>query len=256
MTALPHPEEDRRLAQVRAAPAQAYARIAGALLLVSLMAGGFGEFFVPSTLIVPGDAAATASAIVARGSLFRLGFAGYLVEALCDTGLTFTLYVLLRPVRADLALLAVLFRLLATALFACAELFYWAASLILRGDSYLKSFSPDQLDALAFLSLELYGYGGGIFMVFFGVASIVLGYLIFRSGYLPRLLGALFALGGLGFVLRNFLLVLAPAWAFSALLLPTVLAAAAMTFWLLWKGVDVARWEEKAALAAQRSSPG
>jgi Domain of unknown function (DUF4386) len=80
-----------------------------------------------------------------------------------------------------------------------------------------------------------------------GVPSILLGYLIFLSGYLPKLLGALLALGGLGFVISNFALALALAYASSSLLLPTVIAAPSLTVWLLVRGVDVAKWEEKAA---------
>ena len=141
-------------------------------------------------------------------------------------------------------MLAAFFRLVSTAVFAAAELFYFAATFILGGAAYLKTFSPDQLNALALLSLKLYGYGGGIFMVFYGIPSILLGYLMFRSGYFPRVLGALMALGGLGFVVRNFLLVLAPAWASSLLLLPMTLAVLPMTVWLLVKGIDVRKWEE------------
>ena len=226
------------------ASAQTYARIAGVLFLISIVAGGFGEFYVPSTLIVSADATATANNLRASQWLFRLGFAGYLVEAMCDIGLTLVLYVLLRRVHEELALLAAFFRLVSTAVFGAAELFYFAATFILGGAAYLKTFSPDQLNALALLSLKLYGYGGGIFMVFYGIPSILLGYLMFRSGYFPRVLGALMALGGLGFVVRNFLLVLAPAWASSLLLLPMTLAVLPMTVWLLVKGVDVRKWEE------------
>src|SRR5690349_3943712 len=119
--------EERQSAGMRAAAAQRYARIAGVLFLVSLVAGGFGEAYVPSRVIVSGDAAATARNIMAAQWLFRLGFAGYLVEAVCDVALTAFLYLLLRPVRKDLALLAVFFRLMGTATFAFAELFYYAA---------------------------------------------------------------------------------------------------------------------------------
>src|SRR5205814_3631917 len=131
------------------------------------------------------------------------GFAVYLVEAVCDIALALVLYVLLRPVRKELALLAAFFGLVSTALFAVAELFYFAASLILGGADYLKTFSPGQLNTLALLSLKLYGYGGGIFMVFYGLASAIRGYLIFRSGYLPRILGVLLVLAGFGFIARN-----------------------------------------------------
>ncbi len=241
--------DSNQRAQVRSTSVQTYARIAGVLFLVSFVAGGFGEAYVPSKFIVSGDAAATAKNIIASHSLFRFGFAAYLVEALCDIGLTLILYVLLRPAGKNLALLAVFFRLMGTSLFAVAELFYFAPALILGGANYLKTFSPDQLNSLALLSLKLYGYGAGIFIGFYGIASILLGYLMFRSGYLPRLLGGLMALGGVGFVMSNFAFVLAPAYASSALLLPAIIAGIALTAWLLVKGVDVSKWEEKAAPA-------
>lgn len=236
--------EDRRPAQ--AASVQTYTRIAGVLALISLVAGGFGEFYVPSQLIVSADATATANNFIASDSLFRLGFAAYLVEAVCDVALTLIFYVLLRPVRKDLALLAAFFGLVSTATFAVAELFYFAASLILGGADYLNTFSPDQLNTLALLLIKL--SGAGIFMVFYGVASILRGYLILQSGYLPKFLGALLALGGFGFVTRNFLLVLAPAYAFDWLLLPTIIALLSLALWFLVRGVDVPKWEEKAAI--------
>ena len=223
-----------------------YARIAGVLFLVSMVAGGFGEFYVPTKLIVSHDAAATANNITASMSLFRMSFASYLVEAVCDIALAWIFYVLLRPVRRDLALLTAFFGLVSTATFAIAELFYFAASFILGGADYLKTFSPDQVNSIAMLSLKFYGVGGGVFMVFYGVAWILRGYLIFRSDYLPKTLGALLALAGAGFVARNFLLVLAPAYAYDFLLLPMFLGGVALTAWLLVKGVDIAKWETKA----------
>jgi hypothetical protein len=239
--------DDRRLAPARAVPVQTYARIAGVLFLLSIVAGFFGEVYVPSKLIVPTDAAATAKNLNTFGSLFRMGFAIYLVEAVCDVSLTLILYVLLRPVRRELALLAAFFGLVSTALFGVAELFYFTASLILGGANYLKTFSPDQLNTLALLSLKVYAYGGGIFMVFYGVASVVRGYLIFRSDYLPKILGVLLALAGVGFITKNFALVLVPAYASDGLLLPMFLAGVSLTVWLLVKGVDVPKWEAKAA---------
>jgi hypothetical protein len=194
----------------RVAQLHTFPIFAGARFMISMVAEGFGELFVPSKLIVSADAARTASNIIASDSLFRLGFAGYLVEAFCDITLTLLLYLLLRPVREDLALLATLFRVVSTATFAVTELFYFAAALPLRGAEYLKSFSPEQLNTLALLSLKAYSLGGGIFMMFYGTASIILGYLIIRSSFLPWILGALIALGALGFVVYNILLVLAP----------------------------------------------
>jgi hypothetical protein len=226
-------------------PVQTYARIAGVLFLLSMVAGFFGEVYVPSKLIVSGDATATARNITTFNSLFRLGFASYLVEALCDIALALIFYVLLRPVQRNLALLAAFFGIISTALYAVAELFYFAAAIILGNAEALKAFSPDQLNALALLSLKLFGYGGGVFMVFYGVASALRGYLIFRSGYLPRFLGVLLMLAGLGFITKSFTLVLAPAYSSNTLLLPMALAGVSLTVWFLVRGVDVPKWQAK-----------
>ncbi|MBI2969668.1 MAG: DUF4386 domain-containing protein [Gammaproteobacteria bacterium] len=220
-------------------PVQMYARAAAVLLLLSILAGGFGEFYVPNKLVVSGDGAATASNFIAHESLFRLGFASYLVEALCDISLSLIFYVLLRPVHKNLALLAAFFGLVSTATFAVAELFYFAASHIAGGADYLKTFSPDQVNALALLSLKVSGYCAGVFIVFYGVASILRGYLIVRSGYLPKFLGALLVLGGLGFVTKSFALVLAPAYASSFLLLPMIIAMLSLTLWFFVRGPSI-----------------
>lgn len=231
------------------AEANIHARVAGVLLLLSLVAGAFGEMYVPSRLLVSGDAAATAHNIEAFGRLFRAGFASYLVEAVCDVALALIFYVLLKPVHKSLALLAAFFGLVSTTLFAVAELFYFAALPILDGAGALKALTVDQRSALAQLALELYGYGGGIFMVFYGIANIVRGYLILRSGYLPRLLGLLLVIAGLGFVAKNVALVLAPAHASDLLVLPMFLAMVALTVRLLVRGVDAAKWESAVARA-------
>src|SRR5512140_1292449 len=238
--------DDDRRARARAA-VQGYARTAGVLTLLSFVAGGLGEAYIPSKLIVSADAVATAANIRSSEFLFRVGFAGYLVEATCDIALSLIFYVLLRPVRKDLALLAAFFGLIGTALFGAAELFYFVALHILGGADYLKTCAPAQLDTLALLSLKLFAFGGAIFTVFYGVAWVVRGYLIFRSGYLPRFLGVLLVLGGLAFVIRNFALVLAPAYASRSLLLVALPGGLALMVWLLVKGVDVPKWEAKAA---------
>ncbi len=225
---------------------QTYARIGGVLLLVSLVAGGFGEGFAPALLISTNDAAATARHILNSDVLFRLGFAAYLVEALCDVGLTVVFYVILRPVNLVLTLGIVLFRVAATVTFAFAELFYFAPSLIVAKDTYLKSFSPDQLNTLTLLSLNLYGVGGAISLVFYGVASVGVGYLIFQSGYLPRIIGAIWVVGGACFVLRTFSFVLLPSVPTVILQAPQILALPVTAIWWLAKGVDVSGWEARA----------
>jgi hypothetical protein len=221
---------------------QRYARIAGLLFLISLVAGGIGEAYVPSKLLVSADATATAANIKNFDFLYRLGFAAFLIESLCDITLVLILYTLLKPVSKELSLLAAFFGLVGTALFAFAELFYFAPPLIMGGAGYLKTFSPDQLNALVLLSLKFYGYAGMIFTAYYGMSWIIRGYLIFRSGYLPRFLGVLMAIGGVGFVARNFALILAPAYASAALLLLLFPGGLLLTAWLLVRGVDVPKW--------------
>ena len=226
---------------------QVYAKVAGVLLLLTFFGGGFGEMYIPNRLIVPTDAATTAANLKDSELLFRIGFATYLLEALCDVALAWIFYVLLRPVHKELALLAAFFGLVSTALFGFAELFYFSSSLVLRDAEYLKTFSPEQRNTLALLSLKTYGLGAGIFMAFYGVASLIRGILIFRSGYLPRFLGVLLGLAGVGFIARNFLLVLAPRLASPLLLAPMFLAAMSMMVWFLAKGVDMAKWRARSA---------
>jgi hypothetical protein len=226
---------------------QKYARIAGILFLISFVGGSFGEFYVPSTLIVAHDPNATFNNIISHQMLFRLGFAGYLLEGLCDAALALVLYVLLKPVHRNLALLAAFFGLIATAHFAVCEMFFFAGPMLLKDPVYLQTFSKDQLSTLNYLFIRVYTYGSGLLMVFYGSASLIRGYLIYRSGYLPRALGVLLGLLGVGFFLKNFTLVLAPQYSSDLLLIPAPLTVLALTLWLLIKGVDVPKWEARVA---------
>ena len=224
---------------------QRYARVAGVLFLISLVAGGFGEAYIPTRLIVSGDAAATVANLKNFDFLYRLGFAAFLVESLCDVTLALILYALLKPISKELSLLAGFFGLMGTATYAFAELFYIAPVLIMRGAAYLQIFSPDQLNALVLLSLKFYGFAGMIVTAYYGMGWIIRGYLMFRSGYLPRFLGVLMAIGGIGFVVRNFLLILAPAYASDVFLMLMFPGGLIMTIWLMIKGVDVSKWKAR-----------
>jgi len=213
-------------------PVSTYAKAALVLLFVSFAAGGFGEAYVPSKLIVWSDAAATVRNIQTSDTLFRLGFIAYLMEATCDVALALVFYMLLKPVRKDVALLAAFFGILGTALFAVAELFYFAPSFILHGAGYLKTFTTDQLNSLAMLSLRFYSWGGGIFMAFYGTAWLLRAYLMFRSGYFPKAIAVLMGVAGTGFVLRNVALVLVPAYRSGWLLLLAMPGGLALMAWL------------------------
>jgi hypothetical protein len=134
---------------------------------------------------------------------------------------------------------------MATATFAVTELFYFMAMHLLGDAAYLKTFQPQQLQTMALLSLKFYTYGGALLTLYYGVAWIVRGYLIFHSGYLPKLIGVLMAIGGFGFVVRNFLLVLAPAYASDVLLMLLFPGSLLLMIWLLVRGVDIVKWNER-----------
>jgi len=234
---------------------QAYARLAGVLGVITLIVGGFGEAYVPGAIMVAGDAAATARNILAPEALCRWGFAAYLVEAFCDVGLAMAFWVLFRPAHRNVALLMVLFRVISTAGFAGAQVLWFGALRALGNAEQLASFTPDQLDALAFALLGLASFGGALFTGFYGVASLLLGWLILRSGLIPKILGVLMAIMGAAFVLQTFLVIVAPAYASPLLLAVAIVAFLPLTFWLLVKGVDVARWQELTARRVPQEVP-
>jgi hypothetical protein len=236
---------------------QTYARIGGWLYLIVIVAGGFAELFVRSRLIVSGDATATAKNIMASESLWRLGFATDLINVVCFVAVTLILYVLLRPVNRNLALLAAFFSLVGCAILSIDGLGHFAALLLLGGADYLKVFDPHQLQTLTLLSLKLHAYGYAISMVFFAFYCLFFGYLIFRSGYFPKFLGVLLTIGSLCYLINSFAIFLAPAIAAMispGILLPGGLAELTLCLWLIVMGVNVPKWEEKAnRLASARS---
>jgi hypothetical protein len=216
-------------------------RAAGIVLILTMVAGWFGEMYVPS-LMMTGDAATTAAQLRLNDGLFRLGFAAYLVEAFSDILLAWLFYVLLKPVHRDLALLSAFFGLVSMSLFAVTKMFYFAAPLFLRGSAYLTAFSPHQLDAFASLFLSLYAALSGLTMLFYGTAWLIRGWLTMRSTYLPRILGLLMVAAGLGFVAKTIALVLAPAYSSDILLAPMFLNTLILAIWMLTKGVDRENW--------------
>ena len=231
-------------------PIQLYARTAGALGLVSVLAGGFGEAYVPSRLLVAGDAAATTANILASEALFRWGFAAYLVEALCDAGLTLLFYLLLRVVRKDLALLAVFLRLLGTAVFAMAQTAHFMALPIAKGIGGQQALPASHVETLVLLATQVGSYGQAVSLLFYGAGTLLVGVLMARSGFIPSLVGVLLAVSGLGFLAKCFTLVLYPSVSSPLLLAPAGIAAVVMTGWLLLKGVDVQAWHARSSVAA------
>jgi hypothetical protein len=168
------------------------ARIAGFLYLIYIVVSIFANGLGRSKIIVLGDAATTAGNIMASAWQFRIGFVVDLVAAVLFLMTAWALYVLLKPVNKNLALLFLLLNLGGVAVSCFSDLFLIASQLLVSGADYLKVFQVDQLKALAMLSLYIYKYGFlGIAQIFFGAWLFPLGYLVFKSGFLPRFLGVI-----------------------------------------------------------------
>jgi hypothetical protein len=169
---------------------QKTARMAGFLYLIYIIISIFADVLGRSKLIVLGDAATTAGNIMASAWQFRIGFVSDLIAAVLFLLTAWALYVLLKPVNKNLSLLFLLLNLGGVAVWCFSDLFLIASQLLLSGADYLKVFQADQLQALAMLSLYIYKYGFlGIAQIFFGAWLFPLGYLVVKSGFLPRFLG-------------------------------------------------------------------
>ena len=227
------------------------ARIGGALYLIIIVIGLFGEAFVRDRLIVSGDAAATAANIMSHESLWRFHIAAELFLLICAVALLLILYALLRPVSRDLALLAVFINLVSIGIEAATTLYLLQALFPLGNAGYLKAFTREQLYAMASLSLKSHGYGFSVSLLFFGCFCLIVGYLIFRSGYLPKTIGVLMQIAGLSYLTNSFALILSPAFAnrlFPAILLPAFVGEASLCLWLLVKGVNVPKWQKQVSV--------
>ena len=221
------------------------ARIAGVLYLTIILSGIYAQFFVRGSLIDPGDAAATANNIAASESLFRVGIAADLIMILCDVALAAIFYVLLKPVDNGLALLAAFFRLVQAAILGMNLLNLFLALQLVDVANHLSVFSADQLFAQAMLYLDAHSTGYSLALIFFGIQCLVLGYLIFISGYIPRILGGLLIFAGLGYLIDSFASFLLPNYGDYAeifaliVFVPALIGELALALWLLWKGVNV-----------------
>ena len=223
------------------------ARITGAFFLLTMVTGIFAQGFVSERLIVFGDAAATASNILVHKSLFQLGFTVYMIEMAAQIVTTVLFYDLLKPVSNILSLLAAFLGLAGCMIKVFSRVFYIAPLFMLGGAHYLSGFSPEQLRSLALLFLEVNNRGAGMALAFFGFSTLLQGCLIFRSTFLPRILGFLSAIAGLcwlSFLSPTLGYRISPYIAAFGLLV-----AVALIVWLLVFGVDEQRWKQQAGVA-------
>jgi hypothetical protein len=229
------------------------ARLTGALYLYIMFAAMFAEVFVRDKLIVSGDAAGTARHIMASEGLWRLGVAADVSTTLCDIALAALLFALLKPVHLTTAYAAAFFRLAYGATMAASAAFLMAPLALTGGVPHPAASAS--VDSLISYSLQLHGAAFDVALTLFGVHLVLAGVLIFRSTFLPRLLGAALALAGACYVANSFIGFVSPAAArplFPWILLPGFLAEGGLTLWLLMAGVNANRWF---ALNAVRDDP-
>jgi hypothetical protein len=227
------------------------ARLAGVFEALEGLTSAYGQVIVLGRLVVSGDAAATATNILAHQPLFWLGYASSLIGVAFHIAWVLLFYQLFKPVNRSISLLAAFVGLVVCGLQALTSLLYLAPLLILQGGSSLSAFTTQQLQALAYIFLRLNAYAFDIDLVFFGFWCFLTGYLIFRSTFLPRILGVLLAIDGLGWMMY-----VSPP--FASHLFPFIAAASALAefplqLWLIVKGVNAQRWNEQASAAGVRA---
>ena len=223
------------------------ARIAGALYLLSNIFAPFTLLYLPSRFIVRGDAAATSHNIVASESLFRLGIVGNLFTFIANIFLALALYQLLKVVHKNMASLMVILFLVGVPIAMLNEVTQLAVLRLLSGADYLNAYATDQLQALVYLLLGLHDQGLLIAHIFFGLWLLPMGYLVFQSGFIPKLVGVLLIIAGVGYVVQSFAAFLG----YSVdIILFTGLGELVFLLWLLIKGVNVEQWKKRALESA------
>ena len=243
----------------RASPSR-LARIAGGLYLVNIVGGFFAIGVVPAVTVVAGDFAATAHNIQSNEVLFRLGLAAHVVITVTNIGLAAIFYELFKVLSRRLALVVVFLTLVGTAVESAGVLFQFVSLVLLGGGHYANALSATELQALAYLPTDLQSTSYDISTVFFGINCLVLGYLVFHSTFLPKVIGVLLAIDGLAYLVNSFSSIVSPGFAghlVPYIQVPALFGEGSLCLWLLIAGVNSSRWEAVArrGRAPQVASP-
>ena len=198
-------------------------------------------------IVVSNDAAATATNILAHPDLFRLSFVGNLLGTVCYIVVTALFYQLFKPVNRSVSLVAAFISLVGCAMGAVSCGLNLMPAALLSGPAYVSAFPTEQLHGLAYMFVKASGLAYATGMILFGFYCVLIGYLTFRSTFLPRIVGALFALAGLGWL--TFLSPSLGTALSSVTMLTGLIGEGSLGVWLLLKGVDVQRWQETANAA-------
>lgn len=218
------------------------ARIAGAIYLLEVLTGPFSLIYVPTVLIVTGDAAATASKILTHETMFRLAILADLYSGVISIFLVLALYRLFKDVDHFLAVLMVILGGVVVAPIFFLNALNWIAALTLvHGDSYLAVFNTQQQDALALLFLHLHSQGNIVNEVFWGLWLLPFGLLVIKSGFIPRFLGIWLLIDGFAYMVISAIGILAPQYYSTAFMYaqPALFGELAIMLFLVIKGANV-----------------
>jgi hypothetical protein len=217
------------------------ARMAGLLYLIVIATGLFAEVFVRQAFRVSGNPLATASNIQSSEVFFRIGVVADIVNFVCGLPCVLIVYFLFKRVNKFLLQLALLFVVIQTAIIAVNLLNQTSTLLLLDSDDYLKSFQPNQLATLSQLSLNIQAVGYAIGLVFFGFYCLLVGYVVFKSNMVPKVLGVLYVISGLGYLINSFIMLLSKGFdnpIFPYVAFPIFIGELSFCLWLLIKGID------------------
>ena len=226
---------------------KAKARLAGVFEALEGFTASYGQMTVLGQLMVVGNAAATAANILQHETLFRLGFASSVLGVVFHLAWAFLFYQLFRPVNRNVSVFALLVILVCCALQVITALLYLAPLLVLHAGNSLSAFTQEQLHALAYMFLKLNGLAMDTNLVFFGLWCVLTGYLIFKSTFMPRILGVLLAIDGLGWMM--FMWPPLGHYLFLPIGIACGVAEIPLQLWLLIFGVNNERWKAQAAEA-------
>ena len=227
---------------------QLYARYAGMFYLAVIGLGIFAEAYALNHFRDAGDVASLARNILAEPILWNLSALANMMLVMCAIPVTWLLYLLLKPVNRNLAVLAAMFGTLSLSIEIMSKLCQIMVKTILTSTSMAQAFEARQLHALANFALRAHDVAFNIALILFGVTCIIFGYLIVKSGYLPKLIGVLMQIAGVCYLIACFSALFFPALSNAispAILVPSLIGESSLCLWLLLKGVDLAKWDEQ-----------
>jgi hypothetical protein len=221
------------------------ARVAGVCALIGIVTGAFDIGYVRNTLFVAGDATATARNILAHETLFRAGVGAHLVLLLCNIPAEILFFLLFRRVNLVVAAVAMACGLIGTAIESLDMLNAYVPLQLAVDAHAMGTFTPQQIESTSYLALQLQNVGLLISFVFYGLDEMLGGFLIVRSGFIPRVIGALLAIAGCCYFTHGFLSVIAPALdarVYPYILYPCLPGEGSTALWMATIGLNVARW--------------